>query len=197
MTGPPEAEAPDQKRAHVLVDIFESVALELSTGASFDLEDVRRASARQREIGGEWHQRFTDVARLGSHVNFLWCNVPIGIKGPYFLPRVTGIVSRLSEGRRTYHEAITKKAKELGVEVRSLMLIFEVRSPWLGQDDSDEPERLQHWFAQANRGVSPLCELYWEDPWGGEGPLARIVHPGQSPQFVCDGHWLGESPPAV
>ena len=193
LTGTPEAEAPDRKRAQVLVNIQQGAVPELSTGAWFDLEDVRRAWAHEINTRGEWHERFTNVSRLGSHLNFLWCNVPIGIKGPYFLPRDTGIVSRLSEGRRTYREAIAEKAKELGVEVRSLMLICEVRSPWLGQDDSDEPERLQHWFAQAKRGVSPLCELYWEDPWGGTGPLARILHPGQYPQFVCDGRWLQES----
>lgn len=191
LAGTAEAESPDRQRAEVLVKIHQSVAPEISTGAWFDLEDVHRAWAREHEVGGEWYERLTGVARLGSHLNFLWCNIPIGIKGPYFLPRVKGIVARLSEGRRTYRQAIAEKPKELGVEVRALMLIFEVRSPWLGQQGNDEPERLRRWLEKAKHGISPLCELYWEDPWGGEGPLALILHPGQ--WNVADGYWLQES----
>ena len=188
LAGTAEAESPDRRRAQVLVKIHLSVAPEISTGAWFDLEDVRRAWARERETGGEWHERFTGVERLGSHLNFLWCNIPIGIKGPYFLPGVKGIVTRLSEGRRTYRQVIAERAKELGVEVRSLMLFFEVRSPWLGQQGSHEPERLRQYFAAATRGISPLCDLYWEDPWGGKAPSARIFRPGQ--WNVADGYWL-------
>ena len=83
--------------------------------------------------------------------------------------RAKGIVHRLSEGRRTYRQAIAEKAKELGVEVRSLMLIFEIQSPCLGEQGNDEPERLRGWLEKAKHGISPLCEFYWEDdPWGGE-----------------------------
>jgi hypothetical protein len=188
LRGTAEARSPDRQRAEVLVKIHCSVAPELSTGAWFDIEDVRRTWERQfiLKAGGEWYERFTGVERLGSHLSFLWCNVCAGVKGPYFFPRVKGILARLSEGRRTYRQAIAEKAKELGVEVRSLMLVLEVRSPWLAEQDSDESERLRQWFAMATRGIprdsggkieGPLCELYWEDPWGGEGSLARIVHP--------------------
>ena len=191
LAGTAEAESPDRQRAQVLVKIHQSVAPELSTGAWFDLKDVRRACAQ----GGKWHERFTGVERLGSHLNFLWCNVPIGIVGPYFLPRVKGIVARLSEGRHTYRQAIAESAKELGVEVRSLMLFFRVQSPSLAEHGNNEPKRLREWFENATRGISPLCDLYWEDSWGGEGPLARIAHPERwRRDIICDGHWLGESP---
>jgi len=158
LTKAAKAGSPGRQRAQVLVSIHKSLAPELSTGAWFDLEGVRQAWAR----GEKERERFTDVARLGSHLNLLWCSWTKGIKGPYFLPRAKGIVIRLSEGRRTYRQAIAEKAKELDAEVRSLMLIFEIRSPYLGEQGSDNSERLRGWMEKVKHGISPLCEFYWE-----------------------------------
>jgi hypothetical protein len=181
-------EAPDRKRAEVLVGIFEATAPELSTGAWFDLEGVHQAWALEREQGGEWHERFAGVARLGSHLNFLWCDGPIGIKGPYFLPKARGVVARLSDRRRSYRQAIAQKAKKESVDVRSLMLCFEVRSLRLGEQENDEPEALREWFAHATRGISLLNKLYWDAPWSVASGLALIRPPEYPPEWKADAY---------
>ena len=176
-----EAKSPDRQRARALVRIFLEVAPEMSTGAWFDLDDVHRAWQREQDHGGRPEERFSGVARLGGHLNNFWCCGPKGIKGPYFLPRARGIAARLAKGRRSYRRAIAQRARQDGVEVRSLMLLLEVRSPWLGQGGSDEPEQLRQWFTAATRGRSLLNELYWEAPWDSYWPLPIIRRPYRVP----------------
>ena len=176
-----EAKSPDRQRAKGLVRIFLDVAPEMSTGAWFDLDDVHRAWQREQDHGGRPEERFIGVARLGGHLNNFWCCGPKGIKGPYFLPRAEGIAARLAEGRRSYRQAVAERAKQDGEQVRSLMLMLEVRSPWLGQAGSDEPQRLRQWFAAANRGSSLLSEVYWEAPWDSYSPLPIISRPHRPP----------------
>ena len=77
---------------------------------------------------------------------------PFSIKGPYMIPKRKGALRFLSEKRRLLKDRVQAKAHELELDelgVKPLVLILEVRSPWLGQRDDKETAMISEWFTRA------------------------------------------------
>ena len=140
-----------------LVSVLEHVVPELSVGAWFDPETI----TEKGKIGPN---------RDGVHMNRFWCGgtafeysngvvsimpslgAPGSIKGPYMIPKRKGALRFLSEKRRLLKERVQAKAHELKLDelgVKPLVLIFEVKSPWLGQPDDKGTAMISEWFTRA------------------------------------------------
>jgi len=141
---------------------------ELSVGAWFETATVAGGSI----IGPN---------RLGCHMNDFWCfgtrfecsqgevsilpsfprGGPANIKGPYIIPRRKGVLQMLSERRLSLKEMVRAKAHERGLDaldIKPMVLIFEVKSTWLGQPDDKETAKIREWFSRArNVGVRRIA----------------------------------------
>ncbi len=153
--------------------LLSRVVPELCLGAWFDTATV--IETKYQDASGIIGRRIIGLNRLGCHMNYFWCSStqfeysqgrvsiqpnlggPYNIKGPYMIPRGKGVLQMLSEKRLLLKEVVRTKAQELeldALDIKPMVLIFEVKSPWLGQPDDKETTKIREWFNRArNVGV--------------------------------------------
>ncbi len=161
----------DLGRPPPLGPLLSSIVPELSIGAWFDTATVAEMKYERDARAGIIGRKIIGPNRLGCHMNWFWCwdtkleysqgeasILPLGCpKGPYMIPKRKGVLKTLSERRLSLKEMVRVKGKEFGLDtlsIKPMVLIFEVKSPWLGQPDDKEAAVIRAWFNKTrNEGV--------------------------------------------
>jgi len=167
----------DLARPPPLGPLLSSIVPELSIGAWFDTATVAETKYESDARAGIIGRKIIGPNRLGCHMNWFWCwdtkfeysrgelsILPLGCpKGPYMIPRRKGVLKILSERRLSLKEMVRVKSYEFGLDaldVKPLVLIFEVKSPWLGQPDDKEAAEIREWFNKTrNEGVRYIARI--------------------------------------